>query len=128
MPRSCSQTGSTETSSIVKSDLPVMPARDFPLTLDPGSESPLFVQISAALARDIARGRLRPGDRVPGSRSLAATLGVHRSTVVAAYAELVAQGWVSTRPGGATIVSAASPDPKPRRPSAAAPVRRGVPP
>jgi GntR family transcriptional regulator/MocR family aminotransferase len=104
-----------------------MPAHEFPLTLDPGRESPLFVQISAALARDIARGRLRPGDRIPGTRSLAATLGVHRSTVVAAYAELVAQGWVSTRPGGATVVSAASPDPKPRRPSAAAPVRRGVP-
>jgi GntR family transcriptional regulator / MocR family aminotransferase len=104
-----------------------MPAHDFPLSLEPGSERPLFVQISAALARDIARGRLRPGDRVPGTRTLAATLGVHRSTVVAAYAELAAQGWVATRPGGATFVSAASPDVKPRRSSPKAPVRRGVP-
>src|SRR5689334_13067961 len=127
MPGAWRSTGSTKTSSIVKSDLPVMPAHDFPLSLEPGSESPLFVQISAALARDIARGRLRPGDRVPGTRTLAATLGVHRSTVVAAYAELAAQGWVATRPGGATFVSAVSPDVKPRRSSPKAPVRRGVP-
>ncbi len=92
-----------------------MPAREFSLALDASESSPLFVQISASLARDIARGRLRPGDALPGTRSLAATLGVHRSTVVTAYAELAAQGWVATKPGGATFVSAASPDVKPRR-------------
>jgi GntR family transcriptional regulator/MocR family aminotransferase len=92
-----------------------MGAREFSVALDPGETSPLFVQISASLARDIARGRLRPGDALPGTRSLAATLGVHRSTVVTAYAELAAQGWVATKPGGATFVSAASPDVKPRR-------------
>jgi GntR family transcriptional regulator/MocR family aminotransferase len=87
---------------------------EFPLQLEPGAQTPLFVQISQALARDIARGRLKPGDALPGTRSLAGGLGVHRSTVVAAYAELVAQGWVATRPGGATYVEAASPEPKPR--------------
>lgn len=92
-----------------------MAAREFSVALDPGENAPLFVQISASLARDIARGRLRPGDALPGSRSLATTLGVHRSTVVSAYAELAAQGWVRTKPGGATFVSAASPDVKPRR-------------
>jgi GntR family transcriptional regulator/MocR family aminotransferase len=92
-----------------------MRRRDFPISLDSADQSPIFVQISQALARDIARGRLRPGDAVPGTRTLAQTLGVHRSTVVAAYAELVAQGWVATKPGGATYVAAESPDPKPRR-------------
>lgn len=101
---------------------------DFPVALDPSAETPLFVQISAALAADIARGRLRPGDAVPGTRTLAATLGVHRSTVVAAYAELVAQGWVATKPGGATVVSARLPDVKPRRFAPKATPRRGVPP
>lgn len=88
---------------------------DFPLSLDTAVETPIFVQISQALSADIARGRLKPGDALPGTRSLAEGLGVHRSTVVAAYAELLAQGWVATKPGGATYVAAASPDPKPRR-------------
>jgi GntR family transcriptional regulator/MocR family aminotransferase len=95
-----------------------MRAYDFPIDLDPRENAPLFVQISSSLARDIARGRLRPGDPLPGTRTLAETLGVHRSTVVTAYAELAAQGWVAARPGGATFVAAASPDVKPRRPKA----------
>ena len=53
----------------------------------------------------MGRGRLRPGDALPGSRTLAAALGVHRSTVVAAYAELAAQGWTDASPGGATRVA-----------------------
>jgi GntR family transcriptional regulator/MocR family aminotransferase len=85
-----------------------MRAWTFPLSLDSTSETPLFLQISRAIAGDIARGRLGPGDPVPGSRTLAETLGVHRSTVVAAYAELSAQGWTETRAGGATLVSASS--------------------
>lgn len=92
-----------------------MRGQAFTLRLDPSTASPLFVQISDSLARDIARGRLRPGDRLPGTRTLAQTLGVHRSTVVTAYAELAAQGWVATRPGGGTLVSATSPEPKQRR-------------
>lgn len=89
-----------------------MRRHDFPVELDPRAITPLFVQISQALARDIARGRLRPGDALPGTRSLADSLGVHRSTVLAAYAELAAQGWVATKPGGATYVATASPDPR----------------
>src|SRR5436190_2284223 len=92
-----------------------MRAADLPLALETGGHAPLFVRISRAVARDIARGRLRPGQALPGSRTLAQTLSVHRSTVIAAYAELAAQGWVTTRPAGATIVDAASPDERPRR-------------
>lgn len=92
-----------------------MRALAFPLVLDDDPSSPLFVRIARALSRDIARGRLSPGDALPGTRTLAQTLGVHRSTVVAAYAELLAQGWVETRPGGATLVAQTSPEPSPRR-------------
>jgi len=99
---------------------------DLPLTLEAGGHAPLFVRISQAVARDIARGRLRPGHALPGSRTLAATLGVHRSTVIAAYAELAAQGWVTTRPAGATIVAAASPDERPRRGPPGATKRAGL--
>jgi GntR family transcriptional regulator / MocR family aminotransferase len=104
-----------------------MGTNDFPISLDASSDAPLFVQISASLSADIARGRLRPGEHLPGTRTLAATLGVHRSTVLAAYAELRAQGWIDTRPGGATSVAASSPDPKPHGFSAKGAQRVGVP-
>ena len=45
------------------------------------------------------RGRLRPGDALPGSRALAQSLGVHRNTVLAACAELTAEGWIFSEPG-----------------------------
>ena len=75
---------------------PVLP---FPLQLDGRDGLAVYVQIARALAADFTRGRLRPGDALPGARSLAASLGVHRNTVVAAYAELEAQGWISIDQG-----------------------------
>jgi GntR family transcriptional regulator / MocR family aminotransferase len=84
---------------------------EFVLELDTTSGAPVFVRIAEAVTGDIVRGRLRPGDALPGTRTLAQTLGVHRSTVVAAYAELGAQGWTSTRPGGATRVAVSPPLP-----------------
>lgn len=55
---------------------------------------PLFQQIASAITTDIRRGRLRPGEALPGTRSLARALGVQRMTVVAAFDELVAEGWI----------------------------------
>jgi GntR family transcriptional regulator/MocR family aminotransferase len=86
----------------------------FSFALDSADRRPLFVRIAAALAADITRGRLRPGQRLPGTRALAVSLGVHRSTTVAAYAELGAQGWTVTRPAGATLVAASLPDRAPQ--------------
>jgi GntR family transcriptional regulator/MocR family aminotransferase len=100
-----------------------MPAWSFPIALDPRSATPLFLQIARGVAEDVTRGRLRPGDPLPGSRTLAGLLAVHRSTVVAAYAELAAQGWAVTRPGGKTVIAATSPDVRPRR-LAASPAAR----
>lgn len=71
--------------------------------------SPLHVQIAQAVADDIARGRLKPGARLPGSRSLAEMLGVHRNTVNAALSELTAQGWVEPQPARGYFVR--EPDP-----------------
>lgn len=48
---------------------------------------PKYLAISAALARDIEEGRLRPGDRLPPQRDLAEVLGVDLGTVTRAYAE-----------------------------------------
>lgn len=85
------------------------------VALNPGdaAETPLFLQIARALIEDVRRGRLKPGARLPGSRSLAESLAVHRNTVIAAYNELLSEGWIEARHGRGTYVSAALPDPSP---------------
>lgn len=95
------------------------------LALDPDDAAPLFLRIAHAIAEDVQRGRLRAGARLPGTRKLAQSLGVHRNTVVAAYEELSAEGWLKAAPGAGTFVSDALPDPRPRRFSRRA--RAGVP-
>jgi len=83
---------------------------EFVLDLDRDAALPPFLQIARALTADIQRGRLRPGDRLPGSRRLAVTLDVHRNTVLAALAELIAEGWIETSPGRGTFVTRAIPN------------------
>ena len=83
------------------------------LAVDDG-DAALFLRIARAVADDVRRGRLRAGDALPGTRVLAASLGVNRNTVVAAYSELVAEGWAAARPGGGTFVAESVPEPRPR--------------
>ncbi len=90
-------------------------ARELPLSPPAASDRPKFLQIAAALVADIRRGRLRPGDRLPGSRALAQSLGVHRNTVLSALHELTAQGWLQTSPARGTYVAADLPTPDPAR-------------
>ena len=77
----------------------------FPIQLDHEAGIPLFRQIASAIVEDIRRGRLRPGDRLPGSRTLARTIGVNRQTVVATLDELTAEGWLEAAPARGTFVS-----------------------
>ncbi|MDN0194910.1 PLP-dependent aminotransferase family protein [Streptomyces sp. S.PNR 29] len=58
-----------------------------------------------ALREAVRSGRLAPGTRLPPYRSLAADLGVARNTVADAYAELVAEGWLTARQGSGTRVA-----------------------
>src|SRR5215470_20120663 len=88
---------------------------------------PPFLQIARSLVADIQRGRLRPGDPLPGSRRLATTLSVHRNTVLAALAELIAEGWIETVPGRGTFVTRAIPDNRARPFSRRLGIRSGVP-
>src|ERR1700733_9904046 len=56
--------------------------------------------------RDAIRaGRLVPGTRLPSSRALAADLGIARNTVARAYAELIAEGWLTSQHGARTLVA-----------------------
>ena len=94
-----------------------MPERRWELAvaLDRAGGTPVFLQIAGSLSDDIRRGRLRPGQALPGTRRLAATLGVNRNTVVAAYEELQAEGWIETDAARASRVTSALPDPRPQR-------------
>ncbi|KQX59060.1 MULTISPECIES: PLP-dependent aminotransferase family protein [unclassified Streptomyces] len=58
-----------------------------------------------ALREAVRSGRLAAGTRLPSSRSLAADLGMARNTVADAYAELVAEGWLTARQGSGTRVA-----------------------
>ncbi|MFI8827475.1 PLP-dependent aminotransferase family protein [Streptomyces sp. NPDC053431] len=70
--------------------------------------------LMGALREAVRSGRLAAGTRLPSSRSLAADLGVARNTVADAYAELVAEGWLTARQGSGTRVAPRS---APRRPA-----------
>ena len=65
----------------------------------------LSLRIAQAIIEDIERGRLATGDSLPGTRDLARDLEVNRKTVVLAYEELAAQGWVTTGQRRGTFVS-----------------------
>ena len=61
-------------------------------------------QLAHALIEAIARGQIHDGDRLPSTRTLAATFGLARTAVVGAYEELTAAGFLVARPGGSTYV------------------------
>lgn len=78
--------------------------------VDRGRGVPVYQQIVQALIYDIQRGRLAPGTFLPSSRELAATLGVNRKTIVLAYDDLIAQGWLVSDGTRGTIVSDSLPE------------------
>jgi GntR family transcriptional regulator/MocR family aminotransferase len=67
--------------------------------------TPLYLQIVYCLIDEIRRGRLSCGAALPGTRELAQGLQVNRKTVVQAYTELQAQGWVESERTRGTFVS-----------------------
>ncbi|SFT45906.1 GntR family transcriptional regulator / MocR family aminotransferase [Geodermatophilus amargosae] len=80
-----------------------------PVVLDRAAARPLAVQLADALRTAAAGGVLRPGDRLPSTRELAAALRVSRTVTAAAYDQLVAEGWAAGRRGAGTFVVGAAP-------------------
>lgn len=66
---------------------------------------PLTKRLVGSIVREIQRGALAPGAELPSSRELSRSLGVHRNTVLAAYRELIAQGYLETVKARGTFVS-----------------------
>src|ERR1700729_69902 len=75
-----------------------------PLHLQPESHIPLYVQLRDQLRALVHTGELRFGDRIPASRELACQLGVHRTTVANAYAELESEGLIQGHVGRGTFI------------------------
>ncbi|HEX2863057.1 MAG TPA: winged helix-turn-helix domain-containing protein, partial [Deinococcales bacterium] len=78
---------------------------DPPLHFDRQSSRPVARQLRDQLAEAIQAGRLPPGGRLPSTRALARALGVSRGAVLAAYEDLLADGYLTGRAGSGTFVS-----------------------
>jgi GntR family transcriptional regulator/MocR family aminotransferase len=80
-----------------------------PVALDAASGVPMYDQLSEWFRRAIMDGRLRPGQRVPSTRSLAKELNISRIPVLSAYEQLYAEGYLETFIGAGTCVARAIP-------------------
>jgi len=82
--------------------------------VDPRSPTPLYAQIADRLRVAIAAGALQPATALPSVRQLAAQLRVNPATVVQAYRELEAEGFVETHAGAGTFVREVAPESRAR--------------
>jgi len=93
-------------------------AAEFLAGLDRSTGDTLTRQLERQLRDAVRSGTLRPGARLPSTRGLALQLGVSRGLVVAAYAQLRAEGYLDLRQGAAPRVSATASPAAPPRPEA----------
>ncbi|WP_313546965.1 PLP-dependent aminotransferase family protein [Corynebacterium sp.] len=76
-----------------------------PLVLDPEQNLPIPAQLTTQIRDLVARRILSPGDHIPSTRSLAKQLGVSRGSVVTAYDQLAAEGYIVTTHGSGTTIN-----------------------
>ena len=80
------------------------------LTIDPNSDDPLHRQLYNELRTAILGGRLPTGCRLPASRELAQVTGLSRNTVLSAYDQLIAEGYIDSQAGSGTYVASSFPE------------------
>jgi GntR family transcriptional regulator/MocR family aminotransferase len=86
-------------------------AKLYAFEVDRAADAPVFRQIYLQLRSAILSGTLRPGTKLPSTRELAAQLGVSRSAVVAAFEQLLAEGYTFGRKGAGTYIASDLPEP-----------------
>lgn len=69
------------------------------IVVDPGTGVPVYRQVMDQVKRQVASGRLAPGDELPSTRVLSTELGVNPMTISKAYSFLEKEGIVERRPG-----------------------------
>jgi GntR family transcriptional regulator len=79
------------------------------MRIDPGAQVPLYEQVAAELRRAIADGEVRPGQRMPLAKDLAAVLGVNKNTVLRALRQLRDEGLLEFRRGRGITVAGTPP-------------------
>jgi GntR family transcriptional regulator/MocR family aminotransferase len=102
------------------------PVSELAIDLDRDGGGPLHRQIETSIRQRIRSGALPGGVALPPTRALAAELGVARGVIVEAYAQLVAEGYLTSRSGGYTQVAStlrAAPPAAPPQPARPAPPR-----
>ena len=72
--------------------------------LDYRDVRPIYAQIMDGLRQQILSGVLKPGDRLPSVRELAATLAINPNTIQRSYRQLEVEGWIATVPGKGCFV------------------------
>ncbi len=80
------------------------------IAVDRKAAKPLHKQIYDGFLSVIVHGNMRPGQRVPSSRTLSIELGISRIPVLNAYAQLLAEGYFESRKGAGTFVSESLPE------------------
>jgi len=75
-----------------------------------GSSVPYYRQIYEGYREAVLSGRIRPGQRLPSSRALAAELGISRLPVLTAFEQLVQEGYIEGRVGSGSYVRDAIPE------------------
>ena len=89
------------------------------IRIDHHADMPVYLQIANAFIHNIRSGRLRKGLKLAGSRVVADALQINRMTMVAAYDELHAQGWIEVIPRKGTFIKKELPVLKPQMITAA---------
>lgn len=72
--------------------------RELLIDLDHDSKKALYEQIYEFICKEIADGKISPGEKLPSTRFMAKNLQISRSTVELAYDQLVAEGYLQTKP------------------------------
>ncbi|QEE60226.1 GntR family transcriptional regulator [Salinibacterium sp. dk2585] len=75
------------------------------IRMDPASGVALFDQLAGNIRASIVSGRVRPGERLPAARELAASLDINVHTVLRAYQELRDEGLIELRRGRGAVVT-----------------------
>ncbi len=89
------------------------------IAIDRASATPLYRQLYEGYREAILDRRLRAGQRLPSTRSLAQELQISRIPVLNAFEQLLAEGYFESRVGAGTFVASALPDelPSPAKPA-----------
>jgi GntR family transcriptional regulator / MocR family aminotransferase len=85
------------------------------IILQKDCDTPVYLQIANSIIQEMKKGRIGPGIKLPGTRQMSEVLEVHRKTLVRAYEELDAQGWIEMHPSKGTFTSKTLPEINPRR-------------